>query len=188
MNVYLDVVDTPAGPLWLAVNDLGALVRTEFREGSYRHAIAEELEREGFTILDDRGRTAHARQELLEYCAGERQAFDLPLVLRGSAWQRAVWQGLLRIPFGETRSYGELAAMIGHPGAARAVGRANATNRIPLVVPCHRIIGANGALTGFAGGLHLKERLLAHEAKVLAGLTPDRSPPRRREVVRDPTG
>lgn len=169
MNAYLDTVETPAGLISFAVNDDGALVRTALREGSYRHTIAEELEREGLVVLRDRARTARVRQELSEYRAGERRVFDLPLALRGSAWQRAVWQGLLRIPFGETRSYGELAAIIGHPGAARAVGRANATNRIPLVVPCHRVIGSNGALTGFAGGLHLKERLLAHEANVLAG-------------------
>jgi O-6-methylguanine DNA methyltransferase len=83
-----------------------------------------------------------------------------------------VWGALTRIPFGETRSYAEVAAMVGSPGAARAVGRANATNRLPLVVPCHRVIAADGTLGGFNGGLHLKERLLEHEKRVLAGGPP----------------
>jgi methylated-DNA-[protein]-cysteine S-methyltransferase len=89
-------------------------------------------------------------------------------VLTGSEWQKAVWRALTRIPFGETRSYAEVAAMVGRKGAARAVGRANATNRLPVVVPCHRVIGTDGSLTGFAGGTHLKTRLLEHEARVLA--------------------
>jgi methylated-DNA-[protein]-cysteine S-methyltransferase len=91
----------------------------------------------------------------------------VPLALVGSEWQKAVWLELTRIPYGETRSYGEIADRLGSPGAARAVGRANATNRLPLVVPCHRVIAADGTLGGFNGGLHLKERLLAHERRVL---------------------
>ncbi|MBC8120893.1 MAG: methylated-DNA--[protein]-cysteine S-methyltransferase, partial [Gemmatimonadaceae bacterium] len=94
----------------------------------------------------------------------ERHHFDLPLALRGSAFQITVWQALTRIPFGETCSYGQLAVASGYPGAARAVGRANATNRIPLVIPCHRVIGADGSLSGFSGGTHLKTKLLAFEA------------------------
>jgi len=106
--------------------------------------------------------------ELQEYYAGTRREFDVPFVLTGSEWQKAVWRALTRIPFGETRSYAEVAAMVGRKGAARAVGRANATNRLPVVVPCHRVIGTDGSLTGFAGGTHLKTRLLEHEARVLA--------------------
>ena len=106
----------------------------------------------------------------MEYAAGTRRTFDVPFVLTGSEWQKAVWRALTHIPFGETRSYAEVAEMVGRPKAARAVGKANATNRLPLVVPCHRVIGASGSLTGFAGGLHLKTRLLEHEAWVLAGV------------------
>jgi methylated-DNA-[protein]-cysteine S-methyltransferase len=115
----------------------------------------------------DHGRTARVREELLEYRAGERRTFDLPLAFAGSEWQKAVWWALTHIPFGETRTYGEIAAMVGRPRTSRAVGKANATNRLSLVVPCHRVIGANGTLTGFAGGVHLKTRLLEHETAVL---------------------
>jgi methylated-DNA-[protein]-cysteine S-methyltransferase len=85
----------------------------------------------------------------------------------GTAWQQEVWRELLRIPFGQTRTYGQIAASLGRPRAARAMGRANATNSISLVVPCHRVVGSTGKLTGFGGGLHIKERLLAHERRVL---------------------
>ena len=93
----------------------------------------------------------------------------MSFLLRGTGWQKAVWEALTRIPYGETRAYGQIAAMVGRPKSSRAVGRANATNRLPLVVPCHRVIGADGSLTGFAGGTHLKVRLLEHEARVLGG-------------------
>jgi methylated-DNA-[protein]-cysteine S-methyltransferase len=92
----------------------------------------------------------------------------VPLAFAGSEWQKAVWMELTRIPFGETRSYGEVADALGRPGAARAVGSANARNVLPVVVPCHRVIAADGTLGGFNGGLHLKERLLEHEIRVLA--------------------
>jgi methylated-DNA-[protein]-cysteine S-methyltransferase len=160
---YLDTIEDAPGPLTFAVDDAGALLWLKFRDGCYARTVEQELEREGFDVARDERRTARARAELLEYCAGARRTFDVPLVFRGSAWQNTVWRALTRIPYGETRTYGQLAALIGHPAAARAVGRANATNRLPLVVPCHRVLGANGALTGFGGGLHLKVRLLAHE-------------------------
>jgi methylated-DNA-[protein]-cysteine S-methyltransferase len=103
--------------------------------------------------------------QLREYFAGERVGFDIPLDLRGTPFQRAVWAGLLAIPFGETRSYSQLARAIGRPRAVRAVGAANGRNPIGLVVPCHRVIGASGALVGFGGGLRVKRWLLAHEAR-----------------------
>jgi methylated-DNA-[protein]-cysteine S-methyltransferase len=106
---------------------------------------------------------------LSEYAGGRRKTFDAPIAFAGSEWQKTVWMELTRIPFGETRSYGEIADSLGRPGAARAVGRANASNVLPLVVPCHRVIAADGTLGGFNGGLHLKERLLEHERRVLAG-------------------
>ena len=168
-TAYLDVVESPAGPLAFAIDDERALLRLRFLEGRYRRTIEEDLTGEGFRLVQDRGRTARTREELLEYAAGARRTFDAPLALVGSVWQVAVWRALTRIPFGETRSYAQVAAMIGRPNAARAVGRANATNRLPLVVPCHRVVGANGSLIGFGGGLHLKARLLEHEACALAG-------------------
>ena len=104
------------------------------------------------------------RTQLGEYFAGTRTSFDLPLHLLGSAFQRRVWAALLEIPCGETTSYGELARVIGVPGAARAVGLANGQNPVPIIVPCHRVIGANGSLTGYGGGLDAKRWLLTHEA------------------------
>lgn len=167
MKVYVEEMESPAGRILFAVDEGGDLTLLKFAEGDYEKTAEEELERLGFEIHRDPEKTAKAREQLDEYVAGERRAFDLPLSFIGSEWQKAVWGALTRIPYGETRSYGEIAAMIGHPKAARAVGRANATNRIPLVVPCHRVIGANGKLTGFAGGMHLKTRLLEHERRVL---------------------
>ncbi len=163
MNAYLETVDSPAGPLTVAVNEDGALLFLSFLEGNYPTTIEEDLAAEGYTCLEDRERTAHARQQLVEYARGQRQTFDLPVVLVGTEWQKAVWTALMQVPFGETRSYGEIARSLGRPQASRAVGRANGTNRIPLVIPCHRIVGADGSLTGFGGGLHLKTALLAHE-------------------------
>jgi methylated-DNA-[protein]-cysteine S-methyltransferase len=160
---YLDTVEEAPGPLAFAVNDAGALLWLQFLDGRYERTIAQELDRAGFRVAREPRRTAAARAELREYCAGARRAFDVPLVLAGSDWQNTVWRALTRIPYGETRTYSEVAAMVGRPAAARAVGRANATNPLPLVVPCHRVLGADGALTGYGGGLHLKIRLLAHE-------------------------
>ena len=169
MNAYVDMVESPAGPLAFATNDSGALLWLQLTGGDYAWTVEQELEREGYDVRRDPNPTAQAREELLEYTAGTRQAFDVPFVLIGSEWQKAVWRALTLIPFGETRSYAEVAQMVGRPKAARAVGKASATNRLPLVVPCHRVIGANGSLTGFTGGLHLKTRLLEHEARLLAG-------------------
>ncbi len=115
------------------------------------------------SAIRDDDAIADVRRQVEEYCAGERQSFDLERAAAGTAFQHAVWEALAAIPFGETRSYGEIASEIGRPGAARAVGMANANNPIALIVPCHRVIGADGSLTGFGGGLDLKEGLLAHE-------------------------
>ena len=169
MKAYVETVESPAGPLALAVDEEGALLWLQFLEGAYEWTVEGELEEEGYKVKEDLGRTARAREELLEYHAGERREFGLPFVLRGTEWQKAVWGALTRIPYGETRTYGDIAAMVGRPKSSRAVGRANATNRLPLVVPCHRVIGADGSLTGFAGGMHLKVRLLEHETRVLGG-------------------
>ena len=101
-----------------------------------------------------------AARQLREYFAGERTAFDLPLALEGTAFQQEAWRALAAIPYGDTISYGEQAARLGRPDAVRAVGAANGANPIPIVLPCHRVIGADGSLTGFGGGLETKRRLL----------------------------
>jgi AraC family transcriptional regulator of adaptative response/methylated-DNA-[protein]-cysteine methyltransferase len=107
------------------------------------------------------------RRELDEYFAGAREVFTMPLVLDGTPFQTAVWRALLEIPFGATTSYETVARRVGKPGAARAVGRANGDNRIAIIVPCHRVIGADGSLTGYGGGQHRKRRLLDLEQRGL---------------------
>jgi methylated-DNA-[protein]-cysteine S-methyltransferase len=106
-----------------------------------------------------------AERQLAEYFAGTRRTFELPLDFEGTEFQRSVWAALLTIPYGETRSYGQIARQIGRPKAVRAVGAANGRNPLSIVAPCHRVIGASGELTGFAGGLETKEFLLALEAR-----------------------
>jgi len=106
---------------------------------------------------------AQAAEQLAEYFAGERRVFDLPLAYDGTPFQQSVWRALADIPYGVTCSYGELAKVIGRPAAVRAVGAANGANPLAIILPCHRVIGANGTLTGYGGGLDLKRRLLAHE-------------------------
>lgn len=108
---------------------------------------------------------SEAARQLGEYFAGERRAFDLPLDFSGTGFQKRVWAALLTIPFGETRSYADIAAQIGKPTACRAVGAANGRNPISIIAPCHRVVGANGSLTGFAGGLEAKRMLLGLEGR-----------------------
>ncbi len=109
-----------------------------------------------------------AVQQLEEYFAGQRKQFEVPLVLRGTSFQVSVWKALLQIPYGETRSYGDIARAIGRDRAVRAVGQANRANPIPVIIPCHRVVGSNGTLTGYAGDqVHLKQYLLEHEHAVL---------------------
>lgn len=121
-------------------------------------------------LPDDRGREEEspllraARTQLLEYLSGARRSFDLPLDPAGTAFQRSVWEALAAIPYGQTRTYGEIAAAVGRPRAVRAVGQANHVNPLPIFIPCHRVVGKNGALTGYAGGLDLKRALLALES------------------------
>jgi methylated-DNA-[protein]-cysteine S-methyltransferase len=156
------VIDSPIGPLTL-VADNGKL------SGLYMEVRGHEPEpaalgRPG-TIDDDEVLTAAARQ-LGAYFAGELTAFELPLSLEGSGFQRTVWDGLQVIPYGETISYGELARRIGQPSASRAVGLANGRNPVSIVVPCHRVVGSDGSLTGYGGGLDRKRFLLALEQRV----------------------
>jgi methylated-DNA-[protein]-cysteine S-methyltransferase len=147
-------ISSPIGPLRLTVADDGAVTRIDFGAGD----------------VSDDPRFAPVVAQLDEYFAGERTTFDLDLRPHGSAFEQLVWLELLCVPYGETASYAEIAARIGHPGKARAVGRANARNPIAVVCPCHRVIGSDGALTGYAGGLEAKRALLALEAGVLTML------------------
>ncbi|WP_320453030.1 methylated-DNA--[protein]-cysteine S-methyltransferase [Sphingomonas sp. CFBP8993] len=148
---------SPVGELTLVASDAGlrAILWAEERVG--RVPLPERRDDPANAIL------AAAVRQLTEYFEGRRRDFDLPLDPVGTDFQRRVWTGLNAIPYGETRSYAALATAIGRPGASRAVGAANGRNPLSIVTPCHRVIGANGTLTGFAGGLAVKQWLLAHE-------------------------
>jgi len=148
--MHYSTLSTPIGELMLTADDDGALTAVHLPG---RHPSARGLQRDD-ALLEP------ARRQLTEYFAGERTAFDLPLRPAGAPFQLRVWEALRRIPYGETASYGEIARELGHPTAARAVGAANGRNPIAIVVPCHRVIGANGSLTGYAGGLECKRALL----------------------------
>jgi methylated-DNA-[protein]-cysteine S-methyltransferase len=151
---------SPVGPLLLAGSRAG-LSYVSFSSG--RHAVAVDP---GWT--EQRSFFAEAIGQLQEYFAGERKTFSLPLIPAGTEFQRAVWSELEKIPYGETISYKALADRIGKPKAVRAVGAANGANPIPIIIPCHRVIGNDGSLTGFGGGLPLKKRLLELESRQLA--------------------
>ncbi len=152
---YWHEIDSPIGPLLLA-GTAQALRRVHFQAGprplrpaeGWRHAAAPFV---------------RVQAQLKEYFCGARRTFQLPLAPTGTPFQLSVWQALLAIPYGETLSYGELARRLGLSGGARAVGLANGANPLPILVPCHRVIGADGSLTGFGGGLHIKRSLLALE-------------------------
>ena len=148
---------SPVGVLTLVASAAG-LVAVLWPEDDARRVPLERVEPAG-----DHPVLRTAGEQLRGYFAGERRVFDLPLDWRGSAFQMRVWMALLTIPYGETRSYGALAAQIGHPDAARAVGAANGRNPISIIAPCHRVIGSTGKLTGFAGGMAAKAQLLALE-------------------------
>jgi methylated-DNA-[protein]-cysteine S-methyltransferase len=145
-------LDTPLGPIEVSVNEDGAVVRVSFAEDDATAAGTTDMV---FAV---------AVRQLEEYFSGERRSFDLELEPEGSDFEKQVWKKLLLIPYGATTTYGEIACKLGDPGASRAVGLANARNPIAIIIPCHRVIGADGDLTGYAGGMHRKRWLLAHEA------------------------
>lgn len=157
MSIFHTRIDSPIGPLLLAASDAG-LHTIEF--AAARHPV----KRNGRWREGDHPLLRRAQAQLDEYFAGQRRSFDLPLAPEGTPFQRAVWQALETIDYGQTLSYGQLAERIGRPAASRAVGAANGRNPLPIVVPCHRVIGASGALTGFGGGLPTKQFLLELEA------------------------
>ncbi|MEW2561597.1 methylated-DNA--[protein]-cysteine S-methyltransferase [Streptomyces griseorubiginosus] len=153
------VIDSPYGPLTLVADDgvLCGLYMTDQRHRPPEESFGE----------PDASPFGEAEEQLDAYFAGELKEFTLELRLHGTAFQTAVWRELRRIPLGETRSYGQLADALGNPGASRAVGLANGKNPIGIIVPCHRVVGADGGLTGYGGGLERKRRLLAFERGLL---------------------
>jgi len=155
MKYYIKYL-SPVADLYL-VEERGQIVEISF------HSLdsQEEMQEKKTEILEE------AVRQLEEYFAGRLQQFDLPLSPQGTEFQKRVWKALLTIPYGETRSYGDIAKQIGSEKAVRAVGGANHVNPISIVIPCHRVIGKNGSLTGYGGGLEIKEKLLSLERKKL---------------------
>ncbi len=167
-RIYESTLDSPIGPVEILSTRHG-LAAVELGKGSRR-----KLEKWARRIFPGGERSAAGKlhrifeDQLREYFEGRRKVFDLTLDLRGSKFQKAVWAEVARIPFGLTATYGEVAHLVGRPRASRAVGAANGANPIPIIIPCHRVIGANGSLTGYGGGLENKRWLLAHEGVLRA--------------------
>ena len=157
--VSYTTVESPVGRLLLAADDAG-LRHLLFMKG--RRAV-----RPDPTWREDRGPLEETIRQLRQYFSGESNGFDLRLAPEGTPFQREIWRRLCDIPYGETVSYGELARRMGNPKASRAVGLANGANPIAIVIPCHRVIGSNGQLTGYGGGLSIKKTLLALERRQL---------------------
>ena len=157
--MFWTVVDSPIDPLLLVGDETGL---RELQMAPHEPPPSAERDDEAL---------APVAAQLADYFAGRRLAFDLPLAPVGTAFQQKVWLALREIPYGRTTTYGEIATGLGQPTASRAVGLANGRNPIAVIVPCHRVIGANGSLTGFGGGLPRKRWLLEHERKVLAAQT-----------------
>jgi len=152
-TTYYTYIDTPVGKLMLAGCDDHGLRYIAFQCGKGAMAPRPEWKQSGTPFRA-------VERQFREYFQGKRTEFDLRLHPKGTPFQKAVWQALLEIPYGETRSYGDIARAVGRPTAVRAVGLANGRNPLPIVVPCHRVIGADGALTGYGGGLARKQKLL----------------------------
>ncbi len=150
---------SPVGQLTLVASDAGLVAILWENDRPGRVTLGETIANDRHPVL------AQTRRQLGEYFDGRLRSFDIPLDFQGPEFHQRVWQALLTIPFGETRSYGQIARQLGQPGASRAVGAANGRNPISIVAPCHRVIGADGSLTGFAGGLEAKRFLLALEGR-----------------------
>jgi methylated-DNA-[protein]-cysteine S-methyltransferase len=150
-------IDSPVGELKLVASDKGVAAILWENDNPDRVPLGPLMVESENPILRE------TERQLGAYFAGKLKTFTVPLDFKGTAFQRRVWEALLTIPFGETRSYGEIARQIGNPSASRAVGAANGKNPISIIAPCHRVIGSTGKLTGFAGGLEAKERLLGLE-------------------------
>jgi methylated-DNA-[protein]-cysteine S-methyltransferase len=174
---YSKIIDSPVGPLKLVASDQGLAAILWKDDSPGRVRLGTIVEDPSHPILRE------AQRQLGEYFAGERQEFSLQLDFAGTDFQRRVWEALLTIPYGETRSYGEIAQQIGSPEAVRAVGAANGRNPISIITPCHRVIGANGKLTGFAGGLETKAQLLAMERADLFPVAASSARPREPHIT-----
>ena len=170
--IFYSHMETPIGKLLVASSEKG-LVRIMFsHEGKVDSVSLLKKEHPEETLVEDRGKNLLVIKQLEEYFNGSRTVFSLPLDIRGTEFQKSVWDALKKVPYGETRSYGEIARSIGKPKAARAVGNANRKNPIPIVIPCHRIIGSDGSMTGFGGGIPLKKKLLELERGILKRTIP----------------
>jgi methylated-DNA-[protein]-cysteine S-methyltransferase len=154
MSLAYKVIDSPVGKLKLVASDRGLVAILWENDSPRRVRLSELVEDEQHPVL------IATERQLGEYFAGKRKEFSVSLDMRGTRFQKDVWEALLGIPFGETRSYGQLAHQLGNPLATRAVGAANGRNPVSIIVPCHRVIGSSGKLTGFAGGLATKAHLL----------------------------
>lgn len=163
---HFKLVSTPVGELKLVASERGLAAILWKNDDPHGSRFLPQTRDEAHPVLIE------AERQLREYFAGERRCFTLPLDFVGTEFQKKVWNALVAIPFGETRSYSEIARQIGHPQAVRAVGAANGRNPLSIVAPCHRVIGANGKLTGFAGGLEIKAFLLYLEMPQKAGVLP----------------
>ena len=157
MNLSYKYFASPVGRLKLVASDAGLIAILWENDSPRRVPLTGLVEDNQQSIL------VEAERQLAEYFAGERDTFTIPLDMRGTPFQKSVWRALQAIPFGKTLSYGQIAQQLGRPTASRAVGAANGRNPISIVVPCHRVIGASGKLTGFAGGLEVKAHLLKLE-------------------------
>jgi methylated-DNA-[protein]-cysteine S-methyltransferase len=157
MNLAYKLIESPVGKLKLVASDKGLVAILWEKDSPRRVRLNEPVEDKDHPVL------VETERQLNEYFAGKRKAFSIALDMRGTQFQKNVWEALLAIPFGETRSYGELAKQLGNPRASRAVGAANGRNPVSIIVPCHRVIGSSGKLTGFAGGLGTKAHLLGLE-------------------------
>ena len=156
-------IDTGLGPVQAAFDGEGAVVYLGFADHEFRAALLARVAGLGPVAVPPAAALRGLEAQLGAFAEGRLRTFDVPFRLHGTAFEQRVWAELQRIPFGETRSYGQLAAALGDRNLSRAVGRANGANPISILVPCHRVIGTNGALTGYAGGLAMKERLLRIE-------------------------
>jgi methylated-DNA-[protein]-cysteine S-methyltransferase len=159
MKLVYKIIDSPVGKLKLVASDKGLAAILWKNDNPRRVRLGELVEDGQHPVLRE------AERQLNEYFEGKRRSFSLALDMKGTRFQNDVWEALLAIPFGETRSYGQLAKQLGNPKATRAVGAANGRNPISIVVPCHRVIGSSGRLTGFAGGLDRKAHLLDLETR-----------------------
>lgn len=157
MRLAYKTMESPIGKLKLIASEKGLVAILWENDNPRRVRLSELVADDAHPVL------AEAERQLSEYFAGKRKTFSVALDMRGTSFQKDVWEALLAIPFGETRSYGQLAKALGNPRASRAVGAANGKNPLSIVVPCHRVIGASGKLTGFAGGLEAKAHLLRLE-------------------------